>query len=95
MHPTRNLSIWFFIGIYLAVSGALITGVGICELFSPPEHPVALFHLHAKIWWGALLLAIGLCYSIRLRPNGSNRRDRNLRRPRGCVAVVAGVISER
>jgi hypothetical protein len=67
MHP-RGLSIWFFIGIDLAVSGALITSAGIYELFYPPEHPVVLFHLHANLWWGALLLAIGLFYTIRFAP---------------------------
>ena len=67
MHP-HGLSIWFFVGIDLAVSGALITSAGIYELFYPPQHPVALFYLHANAWWGALLLAIGLFYMVRFAP---------------------------
>jgi hypothetical protein len=68
MHP-HGLSIWLFIGIDLAVSGALITGTGIYELFYPPQNPVVLFDLHANVWWGALMLAIGLFYTIRFWPN--------------------------
>ena len=60
-----GISIWFFIGIALLVNGAFILGAGIWELFHPPENPVVLFHLHANVWWGALLVALGLFYSIR------------------------------
>jgi hypothetical protein len=74
MHP-QGLSIWFFIGIDLAVSGALITATGIYELFYPPENPVVLFHLHANIWWGALMLAIGLFYTIRFRPRRAQPKE--------------------
>jgi hypothetical protein len=67
---SRNvISIWFFIALDLLVSGLLITGAGIYELFVPPEHPVALFHLHANIWWGALLLFIGIFYTYRFAPH--------------------------
>lgn len=57
-----GISIWFFIGIALLVNGALILGAGIWELFHPPENPVVLFHLHANVWWGGLLLAFGFIY---------------------------------
>jgi hypothetical protein len=29
---------------------------------------VVLFNLHAGVWWGAVLLVIGLIYCIRFRP---------------------------
>jgi hypothetical protein len=29
---------------------------------------VVLFELHAGIWWGVLLLAIGAVYTVRFRP---------------------------
>ena len=63
-----SLSIWFFIGVLLTAYGLLITGTGLYELTSPPEHPVVLANLHAPIWWGATLLAIGLFYFIRFFP---------------------------
>lgn len=62
-----GISIWFFIGLSLAGDGALILGAGLWELVRPPANVVVLYSLHANIWWGALLLAIGLFYSIRFR----------------------------
>jgi len=46
----------------------LIFGAGIWTLFEPPARTPVLSHLHAGIWWGALLLVIGLFYSVRYRP---------------------------
>lgn len=63
------VSIWFFIGISLAVNGALILAAGIYQLVSPPANPgIVLFNLHANVWWGAVLLAIGLLYSFKFAP---------------------------
>jgi len=63
------ISIWFFIGISLAVNGALILTAGIYQLLHPPASPgVVLFNLHANVWWGVLLLAIGLIYCFRFAP---------------------------
>lgn len=68
MHGHGFISIWFFIGVLLTAYGILITGSGIYGLVSPPEHPVVLENLHAGIWWGAVLLIIGLFYSIKFFP---------------------------
>lgn len=62
------ISIWFFIGLLLTVYGVLILGSGIYDLFRPPAHPVHLAKLHAGIWWGAVLLILGLVYTIKFRP---------------------------
>jgi len=62
------VSIWFFIGALLLVYGILICGAGVYGLVSPPEHPVVRADLHAGIWWGALLIALGVFYTIRFRP---------------------------
>jgi hypothetical protein len=63
------VSIWFFIGISLAVNGALILGAGIYQLVDPPANPgVVLYHLHANVWWGAALLVFGLIYSVKFAP---------------------------
>jgi len=67
MHD-HGISIWFFIGLSLLVNGVLITGAGIWELVSPPANHVVLFQYHANVWWGALLLLLGLFYCVRFAP---------------------------
>lgn len=62
------LSIWFFIGVSLAVNGVIICGTGIYELMHPPEHQVVLYNLHANVWWGAIMLILGLFFSLRFSP---------------------------
>lgn len=67
------ISIWFFIGISLSLNGALILGAGIYQLIFPPANAgVALFHLHANLWWGALLLICGLFYCVRFAPKAGS-----------------------
>lgn len=68
MESGGSISIWFFIGIALVVNGALILGAGLYDLSHPPAHPVVLYNLHASVWWGALLLALGIFYSVHFRP---------------------------
>ena len=51
-----------------AVNGAIIFARGIYELMSPPEHQVVLYNLHANVWWGAVLLILGLFFSLRFSP---------------------------
>ncbi len=67
MH-SGHISIWFFIGVLLTVYGALITGYGLVELASGHTANVILASLHAPIWWGAVMLALGLFYALRFRP---------------------------
>ena len=63
------ISIWYFIGISLAVNGALILAAGIYQLVDPPINPgVRLFYLHANVWWGAALLLFGLMYCFKFAP---------------------------
>ena len=68
------ISIWFFIGLLLTVYGVLILGSGLYELSSPPAGGQAgiesnvMANLHAAIWWGVLLLAMGLIYVFGFRP---------------------------
>ena len=68
MKEGGSLSIWFFIGMSLFVNGLLILASGIYELFRQPAAPVVLFQLHASVWWGALLTAIGAAYCFYFAP---------------------------
>ena len=67
MHNT-GISIWFFIGLSLLVNGILITGAGLYEFAVPPAHQVVLYNLHASVWWGTILAAIGLFYCLKFAP---------------------------
>lgn len=71
MHGSGILSIWFFIGVLLTLYGLLITATGLLELVSPPAHPPVLANLHATLWWGLVLLLIGLFYFVRFFPKKS------------------------
>jgi hypothetical protein len=71
MKPGDSISIWFFIGISLLVNGLLIFGAGVYEYLHPPIEKVVLFNLHASIWWGAILTALGALYSFLYSPRRS------------------------
>jgi hypothetical protein len=60
------ISIWFFVGALLLIYGILILGAGLYGLTHPPV--VALAELHAGIWWGLLLILLGIIYSVRFSP---------------------------
>ena len=70
MKSGGSLSIWFFIGVALAVNGAVIFARGIYEMMSPPppELRVVLYNLHANVWWGGILLILGVFFSWRFSP---------------------------
>jgi len=74
MKSGGSLSIWFFIGVSLAVNGAVIFATGIYELVSPPTNQVVLYNLHANVWWGGILLILGLVYSVRFSPARERKR---------------------
>jgi hypothetical protein len=61
--------VWFFVGVLLLIYGVLITASGIYQISNPP--PVVLANLHAPIWWGGILTAIGGLYICLFRPGKS------------------------
>lgn len=68
MHGS-GVSIWFFIGVLLIVYGAMIFGSGVFE-WATGSYPadVQLTNLHAPVWWGALLLVLGIVYAVKFPP---------------------------
>ena len=67
MH-SGHISIWFFIGVLLTVYGAMIFSYGLFDLATGNVPHVVLADLHAPVWWGGLMLLLGLFYGIRFRP---------------------------
>jgi hypothetical protein len=74
MKSGGSLSIWFFTGLCLGVTGALIFTTGIYEIISPPATKVVLYNLHANVWWGAVLLVSGLFFAIHFSPANERKR---------------------
>jgi hypothetical protein len=67
MH-SGHISIWFFNGVLLTVYGAMILAYGIFEVAVGRTANVVLANLHAPIWWGGLMLLLGLFYVLKFRP---------------------------
>jgi len=76
--PQRTITVWFFVGALFTVYGVLILGAGIFMEASPD---VKMQHLHIRIWWGVLLLAIGLFYTIRFWPAKKTPTEKSDRQP--------------
>ena len=77
MQSEHQVPIWLFIGGILLTYGVLILGVGLYGLVEPSQVQVSLQEswkdapwlcLHADIWWGALMTAVGAFYCVRFRP---------------------------
>jgi hypothetical protein len=65
----HNISIWFIIGSLLLVYGVIIFSSNVYEWFFPSQsYTIVLSELHFGVWWGALLIIIGLVYVIAFRP---------------------------
>ena len=65
---STDISIWFFIGVLLTIYGAMILAYGLWELATGNVANVVLANLHAPIWWGAIMLILGIFYALRFRP---------------------------
>ena len=69
MTDNKRISIWFFIGSLLLIYGIIITLSNVAEaMFSSFGRHVVLGDVHFGIWWGILLVIIGLMYFIIFRP---------------------------
>jgi hypothetical protein len=66
-HNAKQISIWFFIGVLLAVYGLIILAAGITDWSHPG--PIVLSNLHVGVWWGALLVVLGGIYSFVFSPH--------------------------
>ena len=73
MHGS-GIPIWFFIGVLLVAYGVLIFSYGVLEWVTG-SYPVGvqLTNLHTPVWWGGLLLLIGVLYTVKFRPGRSGK----------------------
>ena len=61
MHDEEGFSIWFFVGIMLAIYGPIVLIANIPAIAGVSPH-VVLENLHAGIWWGILLTLLGALF---------------------------------
>jgi len=64
------IPVWFFVGVLFSIYGALIFVSGLLEWSHPPN--TVLSELHAPVWWGTLLIVLGVVYCGAFRP-GRNK----------------------
>jgi hypothetical protein len=65
----HKISIWFIIGTLLLAYGIIIFISNVFDYFSPStQYVIVLRELHFGIWWGVLLIVIGLIYFFSFRP---------------------------
>ncbi len=57
--------IWFFVGLILLLMGLVILITGIYSLFNPASDKKVLADLHPDIWWGGVMIVVGLIYVIK------------------------------
>jgi hypothetical protein len=70
MEHEKQIPIWFFIGIMLALYGVIIFAYSLLTWSAPPPDSLSpeISKLHAGVWWGFLMIILGLFYVIRFRP---------------------------
>ncbi len=59
--------IWYFVGLILSSMGLVLFINGIYYLMNPSSDQTVLKDLHPDIWWGALMIIVGLIYIIKNR----------------------------
>jgi len=64
------IPVWFFVGVLLLAYGSMIFVSGLLEWSHPPA--VVLTELHAPVWWGGILIILGVVYTVKFRPGRSN-----------------------
>ena len=70
MHEEDKVPIWLFIGMLLLIYGIVITVTGLYQWAFPPALAlrVQLWNLHADVWWGILMIAVGTLYCVKFPP---------------------------
>jgi hypothetical protein len=61
------IPVWFFVGLLFLVYGFIILASGLSEWSHLPD--TVLADKHAPVWWGALMLLLGLIYCAKYYPH--------------------------
>jgi len=56
--------IWYFVGLFLLITGAIVLGAGIYDYFNPPLEHTVLAELHPGLWWGGITFVTGLLFLL-------------------------------
>ena len=59
--------IWYFVGLILSIIGLIILLTGIYMLILPAQSKPVLGELHPDIWWGAIMVIVGVIFILRNR----------------------------
>jgi uncharacterized membrane protein HdeD (DUF308 family) len=59
--------IWYFVGLILFIIGLIIEINGIYFLFNPSADKKVLANIHPDLWWGGIMIIVGLIYIIKNR----------------------------
>jgi hypothetical protein len=57
--------IWYFVGLILLITGLILVGAGVYSLLFPSNEQKVLADLHPNLWWGILMVIVGLIYVIK------------------------------
>lgn len=57
--------IWYFVGLMLTIIGALVLLAGLLNLGSSSTGTTVVGYVHPDIWWGALIILLGLFYVVK------------------------------
>ena len=54
--------IWYFVGLILLAIGSILLLTGLFMLITPEKANAVLGELYPNIWWGGLMIVVGLIY---------------------------------
>jgi FtsH-binding integral membrane protein len=60
--PKEMKPIWYFVGLMLSAMGIVVLAAGIANYLNPPARATILSHLHPALWWGMVMIIVGLIY---------------------------------
>jgi hypothetical protein len=56
--------IWYFVGLFLTATGAIVLASGLYDLVNPPVQKTVLAELHPGVWWGGVILLSGVLFYL-------------------------------
>ncbi|HUI64680.1 MAG TPA: hypothetical protein VL126_07555 [Bacteroidota bacterium] len=56
--------IWYFVGLFLTITGTIVTASGLYDLVNPPAQKTVLAEIYPGIWWGGIVLVCGILFLL-------------------------------